>query len=335
VKVIHFDLGRTFRGGQRQLHLLAAEQRRRGGQPTVVTASPRLADLLTTDDIPAVRVGPNPLLALPRLRRLVGASDLVHAHDARAHGLVRTLSSRRPIVVHRRIDDPPRDRVTTRWKYAAGDFVCVSAAVSEALGAFGVPSERRHVVHSGVPEAPAAVPAVGQPSSPLRLVALGALVPHKGHADLLAALEAVPDVTLDIVGDGPLRASLESSSVASRVRFLGDPRGRLPDWSAYDLLVHPSRTEGLGTAVLDAQAAGLPVLATRAGGLPEAVSPDGWLVAPRSPDALAAGLGDVLSRRAELPARGRRARAWVRGRFSIARMADGVDAVYARVSSTR
>lgn len=329
MNALHFDLSRGYRGGQRQLLLLAREQARRGWRPTVACASPRLAEQLEAAGVSTVRVSPNPVRGLPALRRLASQHSIIHAHESRAHGLARVLAPGRPLVVHRRIDDPPRPRATTRWKYRAGEFVCVSHAVDDVLGSFGVPGHRRHVVHSAVPDAPAAPrPA---PRGPLRLVALGALVPHKGHADLIDALREVPDATLDIVGDGPLRASLGGE----RVRLLGDPDGHLPDWSRYDLLVHPSRTEGLGTAVLDAQAAGVPVLATRAGGLPEAVAPDGWLVTPGSPAGLAEALRAIASRRAELPDRGRRARDWVRSRFSVGRMADGVAAVYARVSSSR
>ena len=64
-----------------------------------------------------------------------------------------------------------------------------------------------------------------------------------------------------------------------------------------DLFVMSSVAEGLGTAVLDAMAAGKPVVATQAGGLPEIISDGktGRLVAPGDPSALAAAMVDLLT----------------------------------------
>ncbi len=101
----------------------------------------------------------------------------------------------------------------------------------------------------------------------------------KGIEDLLEAFALLADrdpVRLVLVGDGPRRAQLmdqaERLAVSDRVRFHGldaDPSRLLP---GMDLFVHPSESEGLPNAVLEAAAAGLPIVATAAGGTPEIVS---------------------------------------------------------------
>jgi glycosyltransferase involved in cell wall biosynthesis len=338
--ILHLDVGDGFRGGQRQLLLLAVAQRAAGESVQVVCASPALHDRLREAGVPTERIALRGAAALGGARqvaRWTRRAQLVHAHDARAHGLVVALSpAATPVVVHRRIDNAPHSRPITRWKYRRGLLLCVSSAVREVLRSFGIPDERLRVVRSGVP-LPAPIPrSPREAGAPLRAVALGALVPHKGHADLLEALRALErPCTLDVLGDGPLRGELrEAAPMCGRVSFLGDPAGRPPRWERYDVLVHPSRTEGLGTAVLDAQAAGVPVVATAAGGLPEAVAPSGWLVPPRDPRALVAALtavGELAP--AELVRRGRDARAWVAARFSIERMHAEVAAAYREVLS--
>ncbi|MCO4768740.1 MAG: glycosyltransferase family 4 protein [Deltaproteobacteria bacterium] len=334
-RVLHVDLSPRYRGGQRQLRLLAVAQQQQGTDaPTVVTASELLREQLRSEGVPAIRVSANPVLALPRIRRLVAQSEILHAHEARAHGLLRAARGK-GLVVHRRIDDPPSPRRTTRWKYAAGTVLCVSEAVRSAMRTFGVPEERLRVVYSAAPSSES-LEHVAE-AGPLRVLALGALVEHKGHLDLVQAVRHLDvPVVVDVVGGGPLRRSLEQDARPLPIRFLGDPRGVMPRFETYDLLVHPSRTEGLGTATLDAQVAGLPVLATTAGGLPEAVAPSGWLVAPQSPRALAAQLAAIAALpRQELRARGAAARQWASRRFSVARMRDEVAAVYADVDSLK
>ena len=302
MRILHLDAGRTFRGGQRQLLLLASAQRQDPELTVQVLASnDRLVQQLTAAGVAAERwSGPAP----SGLLRLAGRvrsfrPDVRHAHDARAHGALRLLGAGGALVVHRRIDDPPRDRTTTRWKYRRGRFVCVSEAARAALRRAGVPDRRLHVVASAVP-VPSRPPERPVPGEPLRLLAAGALVHHKGHSVLLEALARThAPHRLTLVGVGHLGTTLARQA---RRLGLGDrlvlPGEVHPGFERCDLFVHPSLTEGLGTAVLDAMAAACPVVASRAGGLPEIVSHDetGWLVPPGDPAALAAAIDDACER---------------------------------------
>jgi glycosyltransferase involved in cell wall biosynthesis len=101
------------------------------------------------------------------------------------------------------------------------------------------------------------------------LVTTGSLEPVKNHQFLLRVLAAANDaghrLTLDIFGEGPLRAGLmalaESLNLDGQVRFRGfrtDVRDFLPGYRAY---VHSSFSESAPLAIIEAMAAGLPVVA--------------------------------------------------------------------------
>lgn len=106
------------------------------------------------------------------------------------------------------------------------------------------------------------------------------LVELKNHALLLRAfarLRTGQSVYLLIVGDGPLRESLEQQAtqlgISSKVRFLG-LRSDVPDiLNASDIFTLASRWEGNPMSVQEAMASGLPVVATAVGGIPELIEP--------------------------------------------------------------
>ncbi|MDX2268731.1 MAG: glycosyltransferase [Bryobacter sp.] len=111
-------------------------------------------------------------------------------------------------------------------------------------------------------------PRPAAPAGRFNLVHVGRLAPEKNHAFLFRVFAGIaarsPEAQLFLVGDGPLRASLEQQAVAlglaPRIHFLGQ-RQDIPEILAEtDLFVFPSHHEGLGIAAIEAQAAGVPVL---------------------------------------------------------------------------
>jgi glycosyltransferase involved in cell wall biosynthesis len=347
--VLHIDSGTSFRGGQRQLLLLSEAQHGdgEGPQPRLLARDPQLLAGARRAGVAAQKwQGPTNPVGLLQLHAVLRAArgGLIHVHDSRSLGAVRLLATdaaQQRLVVHRRIDDPPRSRALTRWKYQRGRFICVSHAVAEVLGTFGIPRDRLHVVHSTLP-ARADAPPPGRSKAgqgPLHLLAIGALVPHKGHRSLLDALAiARHEIVLRVAGQGPLRPALLARSRAlgidDRVSFVGDRVDLEEELRSCDLLVHPSLSEGLGTAVLDAMWAARPVLASCAGGLPELVNDPqtGWLVAPGDVPALAALVDEIADLKGRDPealhARGIAGWERARDRFRIADMVRATREVY-------
>ncbi|MBI4093745.1 glycosyltransferase family 4 protein [Candidatus Kaiserbacteria bacterium] len=129
------------------------------------------------------------------------------------------------------------------------------------------------------------------------------LVLSRGAEDIIRALAHLPgNVKLLIAGDGEDRGKLEKiareSKVAERVIFAGhvahEDIPRLLKIS--DIFVRPSIIEGMGSAFVEAFAAGVPVIATPVGGIPDFLSdpdrdldmePTGLFCNVRDPESIA------------------------------------------------
>lgn len=130
------------------------------------------------------------------------------------------------------------------------------------------------------------------------------LSPQKAPLDFVASaaqvLERLPNVHFVIVGDGPLRAEVETEIVAhnlaKRIRLTGLRRD-VPDlMHSFDIFALTSLWEGLPRVLPQAMAAGLPIVATAVDGNAEAVTDgvNGLLTPPGNPQAMAAALLRLL-----------------------------------------
>ena len=141
---------------------------------------------------------------------------------------------------------------------------------------------------------------LGVTFAPRLVVAVGRLAPIKNHALAIDAVSQVPDATLLVVGEGPLRAQLErrlrEAGLTERVVLTGVRRDARAVVGAADAFVLSSIAEGLPLAALEALAAGTPVVATAVRGVRELVK-DGesaLLVPPGDAGALAGAVQSVL-----------------------------------------
>jgi glycosyltransferase involved in cell wall biosynthesis len=120
------------------------------------------------------------------------------------------------------------------------------------------------------------------------IVTVAAVTEEKGLQTALAAclmlLKRPGDLRWVVIGDGALRAGLQSEAALAGIADRFTLPGHHPDpvrlMRDADLFVLPSLSEGLGTSVLDAMALDIPVVTTDAGGLPELVGSDAGLVVP-------------------------------------------------------
>jgi glycosyltransferase involved in cell wall biosynthesis len=310
LRILHIDAGREWRGGQRQVLLLAHGQRERGHEPLVVGVpdSPLLQRLRTR----GVAVAAVPmradwdLRAARRIRALVRAwrPDVVHAHDARGHALAMTalIGLPVPLVVTRRVAFTPK---SVRLKYGrrVARFIAISEAVRDTMVRAGIDRGRIDVVFSGVP-----VPAVATPrdfrrecdwtSDSVLCGVVGAMTAEKG-VDLLGRVAE----RLTPAQRSRVRLVLLGGSSAGRCRIGGVDAYRAgfvdeihAAMAGLDVLWHPSSAEGLGTSVIDAMALGVPPVAFAVGGLVELVQHErsGLLVRLGDVDGFAAAAGRLI-----------------------------------------
>lgn len=138
----------------------------------------------------------------------------------------------------------------------------------------------------------------------MRIIFLGRLVDCKRVDLLLSACDELVgrlNFRLHIVGDGPLRSSLEAQARETSLAQYTVFHGFLPQAEAAELLrncdvmVLPSMRECGGAVVLEAMAAGLPVIATKWGGPTDYVTQDtGILIPPEEPEKFIGLLADAL-----------------------------------------
>ena len=343
LRVLHLDSGREWRGGQRQVYLLARGQREQGHEPLVIAApdAPLIRRLRSSGiAVAAVRMRADwDLAAARRVRAVLRTwnADLIHAHDARAHAIaLAALIGRKqlPLVVTRRVPFIPRGRL--KYGRRVARFIAISSAVRDALIAGGVDPARIDLVYSGVPHPSMGTPRDWRlecrwPADSVVCGIVGAMTAEKGVATLTEIGGRLPDeirarIRLVLLGGQSAGTQSVGGIAAFRAGFVDEIHAAM---AGLDILLHPSSAEGLGTAVIDAMSLGVPPIAFRVGGLPELIEDQrSGLLVPAGDVAAFAAATERLVRdtgfRRSLAASGP-ARA---AEFSVERMIRGTQAVY-------
>lgn len=278
----------------------------------------------------------------------------VHSHEfsMAVYGAVAAMRARVPHVVtmhgSRYYAERLRRRVAMRWAARRSVLVAVSATMADHLSRdLGIEPGAVHVIANGVHLAP------GRPDrvrAELRLdaaatllLAVGSLYPVKGHSYLLEALARLSErhgaVHLAIAGRGnelgALQAQAASLGISDRVHFLG-LRSDVPDLlAAADLFVHPSLSEELPVAVLEAMAAFRPVIATAVGDVPKALDQGqaGVLVPSEDAAALARAIDDLLDDPERALLLGKRAHTRATEWYGLSGMVASYQDIYARLTT--
>ena len=348
-RILHVDSGRSWRGGQRQVFLLATGLRDLGYRTLVVapTASP-LIKRADRAGLPTYRLtlrGEWDVRSARELRAVAAEwkADIVHAHDARAHSIARLalLGKRKTkLVVTRRVVFTPK-QVRLKYRHGIDAFIAISNAVKAVMVRAGVPADRIDVVYSGLPAPVVKRPRNwrrerGWPSTTIVCGIVGAMTQEKG-LDLVGGIaRRLPGevfrrtrlVMLGGKGKGGTSVSGVESFDAGFVEEIHDAMAGL------DVLWHPAKSEGLGTSVIDAMALGIPPIAFAVGGLPEVIEDgrSGLLIPPGDIQAFVRAAAEIVTDDALRARLGEAAK--VRAReFSLKRMIERTAEVYHRVTA--
>ena len=293
-KILHVSAAKTWRGGERQLAFLVDElAKKKISQAVLCIHGSAMAKWCRQHDLPFFTYRKifslNPVVAM-HIRWICRRLKIthVHVHDSHAHTFsvlaASWLGNRASIIVHRRVDFPVGGNFFSKWKYnhpAISRIICVSGFVKRLIQPVLRHPEKVQVVHDGIDlESMPPQPTFADCAPPYKIGNIAAIAPHKDYFTFVRTAEillrnGLPAQFLIIGGDGGERAAVEAfiaqKKLSENVKLLGF-RKDVPELiGQLDLLLFTSKTEGLGSTILDAFAAGLPVVATRAGGIPEVV----------------------------------------------------------------
>ena len=174
------------------------------------------------------------------------------------------------------------------------------------------------------------------------ILAAGSLLPVKGHAHLIEAINKFPQVRLRIVGDGPERAKLQALvdrlGLNDRVCLAGAvlPEDMATEYAKASLLALPSYYESQCMVLLEAMACGLPVVAAPVGLAPELLADGkaGELAAINRPEDLAGTINRLFNRENEWPELQKAARSAAE-RYSLDNCVKNLVDLYERIIEKR
>lgn len=299
---------------------------------------------------------------IARLKEL--KPDVVHTHSSKAGILGRWAAHRAgvPVVIHtiHGLAFTASAWGAVNWCYKwlerkaapiSSRIVCVADAMAQQSLAAGIGRPEQYVtVYSGMDIEPFLHPPVPREQTRAELglapehIAAGTiarLFDMKGHDDLLDRAEqlcsAHPNLRFLWVGDGILRERFERriAEMGLRDRFILTglvPPEKIPQLTAaMDILIHPSRREGLARALPQGQLAGCPVVTYDIDGNREGLidGQTGFLIRPFDVGKLSDALEVLLREPGRRREMGQRGRDFAAARFATEVMVDGLEKVYA------
>jgi glycosyltransferase involved in cell wall biosynthesis len=224
-------------------------------------------------------------------------------------------------------------------------FICVSEHIRRSAIKRGYPEDKLCVHYIGT-DTDARKPQPQRCPGTGNIVHVARLTEKKGTIFLIRALakisESHPQAKLTIIGDGPLRSSLESEvsalGLGNKVSFLGaKPFDETQKYIAgADILALPSitasngDTEGLPMVTKEAGALGIPLVVTDSGGIAEAVidGKTGYVVKEKDVDALADRLSRLLADPGMARKIGDHARIQIEENFNIKKQSAKLEGIY-------
>lgn len=218
--------------------------------------------------------------------------DLIHVHDAHAHTFAILAASffgnKTPIILSRRVDFPIKNNAFSNFKYnhkQIKKILCVSDTI-KAITATGIKDKSKlETVYSGIdlnkfkPSSGKLRQELNAENKTFLIGNTSALADHKDYFTFIDVAERIAHLHSNchfvIMGDGPMKEEIQnygrSKKLENKLTFTGF-RNDIPEVLAeLDLFLITSKTEGLGTSILDAFACKVPVVATAGGGITELV----------------------------------------------------------------
>jgi glycosyltransferase involved in cell wall biosynthesis len=305
----------------------------------------------------------DPLVVLSMLRLIKRRHiDIVCTNmdkEMRFAGLAARLARHVAVVPSREVDYPIKNKLRYRLAYGKlSDRVMTNSESTKRTLLASAPwmsPQRVEVVYKGIDPAPYLVNSdegaqlrheLGINDNDPVVGFVGQIIERKGIPDIIDSIplvaQQIPNVRFLFAGEGKLAQFLldraRELKIEDHVVYAGFRSDVVRVMKAIDVLVLASVTEGFGYVLVEAMAAGKPVVATRVSSIPEIVrdGETGFLVDVHRPDQLASSLITILTNPSLAARMGQRGRQVVLDNFTLDRMLDRTEAVFAgRVRARR
>ncbi len=285
--------------------------------------------------------------------------DIIHAHDAKAHSLgalaAEIFGAGTGLIVHRRVDNPIRKNILSKWKYhckSVRALICVSDHIRKIVENHSrIDTHKLHTVYSAVgsenPEKDHPMDLRKQIGIDPKTKLVGNVSALAGHKDPLTFIETAAHILEEredihfvwVGGDDGMedicRKLIAEKKQQDKIHLIGFVENAAALISQLDVFLFTSKTEGLGSVLLEAMQRKVPIVSTDAGGPAEIIShrETGWLAEVKNPGQLAEGVLFFLENADQAREVTTEAYKQIEGRFSPLEMTRQVVEVYKNCTS--
>ncbi len=299
MKVLHLSSERSWRGGEQQIAYLIEELEKQEVECVVACRKGSAFEAWCIKNevayLPLSFANEFDVFSAWQVKNFCNEMgvDIVHMHSGHSHAIgvwSSVFGNRARLILSRRVDFPIKKNWFSRFKFnykKIERIICVSDEIKRITQQDLKNPKVCVTVHSGID--PRRFESskktfkihkeLGVPNHTRLIANVSAIAPHKDYITFVNTVEVLTNKGFQaqflIIGDGPDRSKIEQyvsekqlSNVITFTGFRSDIEEIIKD---LDVLLITSKTEGLGTTILDAFINEISVVATNAGGIPELV----------------------------------------------------------------
>jgi len=316
MRIVHVSSENSWRGGEQQLIYLHEELLKDKIDSLIICAkySP-VHNYCLEKNLPYVAITFRSPYNIKTVLNYIKAVKrfspyLIHLHSSKSHTLAIIASFfglKIPLVLSRRVDFPIKRNKFSKYKYnhpLIKKIICVSDEIKKITSPDIKNKNKLITIYSGVDLRKYTKTKNSNflrdryklKENNILIGNTSALADHKDYFTFVDTAEIISkkqkEVVFFIIGDGPLREDIEEYIELKNLKNIiltGFIIEIIEALSSLDIFLFTSKTEGLGTSVLDALGCGVPVVATKAGGVPEMIesNKNGLLTNIQAPEELA------------------------------------------------
>jgi len=300
LRVLHLSSEKSWKGGEQQIAYLIEELNKLGINNYIACRSNSAFEQYCDDKnwsyYPLSFKSPLDILTAYYIKKICVEKDIdiLHIHTSVGHTagvLSRYFGHKAKLVLARRVDNPIKENLISKWKYnhsSIKKIITVSNAIKKILYKKLEDKSKCITIYDGIDiykftsdnKTNYFRENYNISKNEIIIGNTSALADHKDYFTFINTAEYLINKGLKakffIIGEGPERKNIEnyikSKNLNEHVLLTGFKKKINEVLPSLDVFLFTSKTEGLGSSILDAFACGIPVVATKGGGIPEMIT---------------------------------------------------------------